>query len=85
MNPSPSSVPCGWDCHVHVFDPAHPAQAGHYRPVLRDIPSDLSRRATAMLLNYPNNPTGAVATTVFLVLRLPAAPARSASQCRARS
>ncbi|HSX93327.1 MAG TPA: amidohydrolase family protein [Hydrogenophaga sp.] len=38
MNPSPSSVPCGWDCHVHVFDPAHPAQAGHYRPVLRDLP-----------------------------------------------
>jgi LL-diaminopimelate aminotransferase len=35
-----------------------------YRPVLRDIPSDLARRATAMLLNYPNNPTGAVATTV---------------------
>jgi LL-diaminopimelate aminotransferase len=37
-----------------------------YRPVLRDIPSDLARRATAMFLNYPNNPTGAVATTAFL-------------------
>ena len=31
-------TPTGWDCHVHVFDPAHPAQAGHYRPVLRDLP-----------------------------------------------
>ncbi len=37
-----------------------------YQPVLRDIPSDLARRATAMFLNYPNNPTGAVATTAFL-------------------
>jgi LL-diaminopimelate aminotransferase len=37
-----------------------------YLPVLRDIPSDLARRATAMFLNYPNNPTGAVATPAFL-------------------
>ena len=37
-----------------------------YLPVLRDIPSDVARRATAMYLNYPNNPTGAVATTAFL-------------------
>lgn len=28
----------GWDCHVHVFDPAHPVQAGHYQPGLRDLP-----------------------------------------------
>ncbi len=37
-----------------------------YRPALRDIPSDVARRATAMFLNYPNNPTGAVATKPFL-------------------
>jgi len=37
-----------------------------YLPVLRDIPSDVARRATAMYLNYPNNPTGAVATAAFL-------------------
>lgn len=37
-----------------------------YRPVLRDIPSDVARQATAMFLNYPNNPTGAVATPAFL-------------------
>jgi predicted TIM-barrel fold metal-dependent hydrolase len=30
-------TPTGWDCHVHVFTPTHPAQAGHYRPVLRDL------------------------------------------------
>jgi predicted TIM-barrel fold metal-dependent hydrolase len=38
MSAPPRSVPSGWDCHVHVFDPAHPAQAGHYRPVLHDLP-----------------------------------------------
>jgi len=37
-----------------------------YLPDLRDIPSDIARRATAMYLNYPNNPTGAVATVPFL-------------------
>ncbi len=38
MSPHTSHTLTGWDCHVHVFDPAHPAQAGHYRPVLRDLP-----------------------------------------------
>ncbi|MDX2167620.1 MAG: LL-diaminopimelate aminotransferase [Deltaproteobacteria bacterium] len=37
-----------------------------YLPALRDIPSDTARKATAMFLNYPNNPTGAVATPAFL-------------------
>jgi LL-diaminopimelate aminotransferase len=37
-----------------------------YLPALRDIPTEVARRATAMFLNYPNNPTGAVATTAFL-------------------
>lgn len=37
-----------------------------YLPVLRDIPSETARKATAMFLNYPNNPTGAVATPAFL-------------------
>jgi LL-diaminopimelate aminotransferase len=37
-----------------------------YLPVLRDIPSEVARRAKAMYLNYPNNPTGAVATPAFL-------------------
>ena len=37
-----------------------------YLPVLRDVPSDVARRATAIFLNYPNNPTGGVATTAFL-------------------
>jgi LL-diaminopimelate aminotransferase len=37
-----------------------------YLPSLADIPSDLARRASAMFLNYPNNPTGATATPAFL-------------------
>jgi LL-diaminopimelate aminotransferase len=44
-----------------------PIRAAHgYLPALRDIPAETARRATAMFLNYPNNPTGAVATTAFL-------------------
>ena len=40
-------TPTGWDCHVHVFDPAHPAQSGHYRPVLRDLP-EIERTAAPL-------------------------------------
>lgn len=44
-----------------------PIAAEHdYLPRLADIPSDLARRASAMFLNYPNNPTGATATVPFL-------------------
>lgn len=38
----------------------------NYLPVLADIPSDVAKRATAIFLNYPNNPTGACATREFL-------------------
>ena len=44
--------------------PIRPENA--YLPRLADIPSDLARRASAMFLNYPNNPTGATATVAFL-------------------
>jgi len=33
-----------------------------YLPVFEDIPSDVAQKATAMFLNYPNNPTGACTT-----------------------
>ena len=36
-----------------------------FLPKLADIPSDIANRATAMFLNYPNNPTGATATPEF--------------------
>ena len=47
MSPHANHIPTGWDCHVHVFDPAHPAQAGHYRPVLRDLP-EIEHTAAAL-------------------------------------
>jgi len=37
-----------------------------YLPRLEDIPSETARRASAFYLNYPNNPTGAVANRPFL-------------------
>lgn len=36
-----------------------------YLPRLSDIPSDLARKASALFLCYPNNPTGALATKAF--------------------
>ncbi len=27
-----STLPAGWDCHVHVFSPQAPAAPGHYQP-----------------------------------------------------
>lgn len=36
-----------------------------YLPVLEDIPSDVASKASLMLLNYPNNPTAAVADLSF--------------------
>lgn len=36
-----------------------------YLPKLEDIPASVASKAVAMFLNYPNNPTGAVATRAF--------------------
>lgn len=38
----------------------------NYLPVFEDIPADVVKKARAMFLNYPNNPTGACATREFL-------------------
>lgn len=38
----------------------------NFLPDLDAIPADVAKRATAFYLNYPNNPTGAVATPGFL-------------------
>ncbi len=37
-----------------------------FLPKFEDIPTDIAKRATAFYLNYPNNPTGAVANRAFL-------------------
>jgi len=41
-------------------------EANHWLPDLDAIPDDIARRARLMWLNYPNNPTAAVADREFL-------------------
>lgn len=50
MNTHPTPAD-GWDCHVHVFDPTHPAQTGHYQPVLRDLP-EIEQTATVLGMGH---------------------------------
>jgi len=38
----------------------------NFLPALADIPTDTAKQAKAFYLNYPNNPTGAIATKKFL-------------------
>ena len=40
-------------------------EANHYLPKLSSVPADVLRKAKALVLNYPNNPTGATATREF--------------------
>jgi LL-diaminopimelate aminotransferase len=40
-------------------------KANHYLPDLAAIPKDVARRAKMMFLNYPNNPTSAIADKAF--------------------
>ncbi|GAA0344775.1 methionine-glutamine aminotransferase [Bacillus carboniphilus] len=40
-------------------------EENQFLPVYEDIPSTVSEKAKLMFLNYPNNPTGAVATPEF--------------------
>ena len=37
----------------------------HWLPVLSDIPTEVAKAAKLLFLNYPHNPTGAVATSEF--------------------
>ncbi|MBM3891471.1 MAG: aminotransferase class I/II-fold pyridoxal phosphate-dependent enzyme, partial [Verrucomicrobia bacterium] len=41
------------------------AEANNFLPDLDSIPADVLRRAKTLVLNYPNNPTGASATPEF--------------------
>lgn len=45
------------------FVPVYPERG--YLPDFDSIPSDVARRAKMMFINYPNNPTGAVADEAF--------------------
>lgn len=40
-------------------------EANHFLPDLRAIPTDVARRAKILWIDYPNNPTGAVAPLSF--------------------
>lgn len=40
-------------------------EANHFLPELETIPADILKRAKVLVLNYPNNPTGASATPEF--------------------
>ncbi len=47
-------------------EPVPAKEENGFLPSLRDIPTDVAKKARAFYLNYPNNPTGAVATREFL-------------------
>lgn len=40
-------------------------EANGFLPVLEDIPDDIARQAKLLFINYPNNPTGAIADVAF--------------------
>ncbi len=40
-------------------------EANSYLPVLEDIPTDVAKKAKLFYVCYPNNPTGAIATSEF--------------------
>jgi LL-diaminopimelate aminotransferase len=50
----------GGESHIMPLKPEN-----NFLPVLEDIPSDTARKAKLMFINYPNNPTGAVADIAF--------------------
>ena len=61
----PGYKPSIWFAGAEPY--AVPMTAEHgFLPDLDAIPAEVSAKATAFYLNYPNNPTGAVATPEFL-------------------
>ena len=61
----PGYKPSIWFVGAEPVPVAMRAENG-FLPDLGEIPSDVAKQATAFYLNYPNNPTGAVATPAFL-------------------
>jgi LL-diaminopimelate aminotransferase len=61
----PGYRPSIWFAGAEPYPVPMTAENG-FLPDLEKIPADVLRRATAFYLNYPNNPTGAVATPAFL-------------------
>ena len=61
----PGYKPSIWFAGAEPYPVPMLAEHG-FLPVLADVPADIARKASAFYLNYPNNPTGAVATPAFL-------------------
>ena len=61
----PGYKPSIWFVGAEPYPVPMKAENG-FLPNLSEIPSDVARKASAFYLNYPNNPTGAVATPAFL-------------------
>lgn len=61
----PGYKPSIWFVGADPVPVAMRAENG-FLPKLSDIPADVAKKASAFYLNYPNNPTGAVATRAFL-------------------
>ncbi len=61
----PGYRPSIWLAGAEPYPVPMTAENG-FLPDLRKIPADVVRKAKAFYLNYPNNPTGAVATPEFL-------------------
>jgi len=61
----PGYKPSIWFAGAEPYAVPMCAERG-FLPDLDAIPADVARRASAFYLNYPNNPTGAVATPGFL-------------------
>lgn len=55
-----NTLMAGGEVHTMPMDEAH-----GFLPDLSAVPSDVAKKAKLLWLNYPNNPTGAVATTGF--------------------
>lgn len=61
----PGYKPSIWFAGAEPY-PVPMREAKGYLPDFSEIPSDVAKKASAFFLNYPNNPTGAVATRAFL-------------------
>ena len=61
----PGYKPSIWFAGAEPYPVAMTAER-NFLPDLKSIPRDVAKKASAFYLNYPNNPTGAVATREFL-------------------
>ncbi len=61
----PGYKPSIWFAGAEPY-PVPMLEKNGYLPDLGSIPADIAQKATGFFLNYPNNPTGAVATKEFL-------------------